>query len=288
MKKEATLLLLLVALTACAVQQPVSPEPQKEVIPVAEEKPFQVPEIKQPPVPCTDTDEGRNEFVKGTAQNQTNKVADSCLFLRLPTRDMPLQQVAEYSCEENRIVAEIIKCEHGCEEGACLATPKPLPPVYLLIEDGNCRKDLIANNAIKVTMCYNDCLSQTACDPAPLKTKHVTLPAELSCLARTDNWVLEKWLEFEVLKPVTVIFEANVAGSEAVLVEVRDSQGKLVAAPIDNVLISENRCFGEASGSARAELEPGKYQVIVGAKAEEPHLLRSFRGQNFAVSFMER
>jgi hypothetical protein len=96
--------------------------------------------------------------------------------------------------------------------------------------------------------------------------------------------VVEKWVEFEVLRPINAEFIAGIVGSEHVLVEVRDAQG-VVARPLARE-ISRNRCFTPVIGKAQAKLSPGTYEVRIGAKATGPDLLRSFAGKNFSITVL--
>jgi len=256
-----------------------------------DEIPVQVPEVVveepapvMPVVGCIDSDQGMSPFVKGVTQNPADTVSDSCLFSKTNGK-VSLPKLVEYFCEGGEIVAEVVDCKRGCKDGVCLPPPKPAGQVNLLIENGNCKAGLNVEGKIRVTDCYNDCLVQTPCYPVELKTKSIVLPPQLNCLARTDQWVIEKWVEFDVLRPVDVEFSAEVLGSEAVSVEVWDGEQNLVATIIKEVIVN-NRCFALGSGKARASLQPGHYEVHIGARAGGKDLLRSFRGEDFGVAFI--
>jgi len=282
MKKLVILLLALVSCISPVAEPPIvesMPEIPMIVEPPVIETPVEVP--AQPF--CTDSD-GLNSFEKGVTETLDDRVSDSCLHLKNNGK-IPLNRVVEYFCEENKIVAEAIDCKNGCENGACLREAKPLPPVHKLISSGACEEGRLIDNAIRITKCYNDCLSDTKCVRTPHKGRQISLPWQLNCLVRTNQWVVNKWVEFDVLTPIQAAFSANVSGSEVLSVEIRDLADRVVAVPINQKLVGENRCFSFTIGIAQANLNPGSYVVRIGARAVQPHLLRSFRGHDFSVAF---
>jgi len=276
------LVMLLVFLAACTVPQQTQEMPVQEI-----QRPQEMPTpvLQLPEKFCTDSDEGKNIFVRGTTQNNDDHVEDSCLSLRIEGKVIQLPKVVEYYCDETNIIAEIIDCEHGCEKGVCLSQPRPEPIRYSLIENGECYEGKNIDNKIVVTKCYNNCLVNTQCSKKGYKSKSATLPFQLSCLAPTDKLILERWMEFDVLQPIDVEFETEVFGSENILVGVVDKSENVYATLIER-LVSKNLCFGHGTGRTTAHLEPGQYEVRIGAQAVQPHLLRSFRGEDFSVAFI--
>lgn len=273
MKKLVFLLLLV----ACMPVKESVQQPSIQVESPVFEQPVPVEQIPSPAevVKCVDSD-GFDVFVKGSVMSD-KLLSDSCLSVRKDGLQ-PISKVLEYVCDNDEVVAQIIDCEFGCENGACLKVSKP---VYKLVDDGRCAEGTFGD-ALRVTKCYDNCLPQTMCEQTPLKTKSVSLPWQLSCLARTDERVVETWFEFEVLREVNAEFLTEVLGSEIVSVEVlRD--GSLVTSPMNKKLIGNNRCFGFGSSVSRASLVPGKYVVKISARAIGADLLRSFRGKNFFV-----
>lgn len=283
----ASLLIFLLVLTACGVKE--IPVEQQPVIEPPKPEPIYVEKTEQVPVPvkkCFDSDNGLNKYERGVIENQNDKLTDSCLYTVAGSEKISLSKVAEYFCEGEDIVAEVMHCEYGCEDGACLRS-RTERKVHKLIDNGMCREDVKVEDVIKVKACYNDCLSNTRCEPQELRTTSVLLPPQLNCLAPTDAWVVEKWLEFEVLKPTTAIFGADVLGGEIVMVEVHDERGAVVAAPIDKQPLTNNKCFGEGVGLSRAKLQAGNYVVIIGARGVGKDRFRSFSGHDFSVSIVE-
>jgi len=261
------------------VQVPPPPPPE----PIFEDVPLQAPVSAQVQRLCVDSDEGMDEFTKGTVTNGTDVVSDACLSLQARGQTIPLNKVVEYFCENSQVVAEAISCAHGCVEGACRKEPLPEPEVVLLVEEGDCKQGASVG-PLKVTACYNACLQATACQKKEVKTRSVTLPWQLSCLVRSDTWLEERWLEFELQKEAEVFFKTEVLGSELVSVTVHDERGARVASLINQQVLGVNRCFGYGVGSAKVTLPPGRYEVHVGARAQAPHLLRSFFGKSFGVA----
>src|SRR3990172_9416471 len=215
------LVMLVLLLVSCMpVKEPVVQQPsvQQPSLPEPVEMPVEV---------CVDVD-GVDAFVRGQTSVSGKRVFDECLSLKKDGVLVPLSKVVEYACEDDRIVADIVDCEFGCESGACLSAPKPKPVVHQLISNGDCLENAVIGDVLKTAACYNKCLAQTICEPAPLKTGAVSLPWQLNCLARTDEWVLEKWVEFDVLKEARIEFSAEIEGSEFVLVEVRNDAGEVL------------------------------------------------------------
>jgi|GEM_PF-2948636 len=234
-------------------------------------------------VSCFDVDGGLNEFERGRVFNGTDDVLDSCLFSQKEGVNVPLDQLAEYSCDSNNVVADIIDCEFGCESGTCRSAPRTK---FSLVENGECVVNSTFGAAIKVSECYNDCLTQTFCDKKDIKTTSVALPWQLSCLVGTEQWVVEKWVDFEVSRPVTVILGASVEASEWARVQIYRKGDWFVSSIIDEQAPNQNRCFYPFSGETKVSLSPGKYEVRIGARAIGPDLLRSFNAQNLTVSFI--
>ena len=270
-------LVILLLLVACVPVQEQVEQPIIQVESPVFEQPVPVEQTPSPAevVRCVDSD-GFDVFVKGSVVKD-KLLSDSCLSVRKDGLQ-PISKVLEYVCDNDEVVAQIIDCEFGCENGACLKVSKP---VYKMVDDGKCAEETFGD-ALRVTKCFDNCLPQTMCEQAPLKTKSVSLPWQLSCLARTDERVVDSWFEFEVLREVNAEFLVEVFGSEIVSVEVlHDSL--LVASPLNKKLVGNNRCFGFGAGGSRASLVPGKYVVKVSARAIGADLLRSFRGKNFFV-----
>lgn len=274
------LLLLLscspVSLPEAPVSEPVSVPSQPIIQPVP---PVEVIES----VFCEDSDGGVNLESRGVVKSSSDEVMDSCLYAERDGLRIPLSSVAEYSCDGDRIVAEVFECTFGCESGACLSSAREK---FYLVKDSNCVPGIVLNDVISIKSCLDSCLSYTSCEPGGVKTSQVSLPWQLSCLARTDEWEVEKWVDFEVSRPVFVDLFADVIGSEFVRVQVFKN-GVLVANVIDGAVSLPNRCFAPLSGKTFAYLSPGSYEVRIGARgvgAED--LLRSFKGLNLSVSFV--
>jgi hypothetical protein len=238
------------------------------------------PEVETPTFFCEDSDNGMNEFSKGVTHNATNTVSDSCLSVLVDGKQVSINKVIEYACDGSSVYGEIVDCEFGCNKGACLESELPK---HYLVESGECKPSFNVAG-VQVTSCYNNCLTNTQCRKGAYESSSVTLPFQLNCLAKTDAWVVEKWFEFKVQNPVEVIFSSEVQGSEFVTVEIRDLQGNLVSAPINQKEVARNRCFEYAKGTSRVKLQPGSYQVIIGAKGDGKDRFRSFKGENFALS----
>ncbi len=271
MKKLVFLLLLV----ACIGQAPVQPVVERPVV----EAPVlvQPTAIPLPPVveTCVDSD-GSDAFVKGKVVKGAKILEDSCLSLKSDSGPIPISKVIEYACDNNEIVATPVDCSLGCLRGACLGDVEK----QFLVKDGECN----SVGGFLITNCLDGCLDKTMCVPAPAKTKSITLPFQLSCLVPTEEWVINKWFDFEVPRAMEVLIFVDISGSEFALVEVRDSEGKLVVSPLNKKRISNNRCFTDASGFARASLQKGKYEVRVGAKGEGSEKFRSLKAKNFAVA----
>lgn len=60
---------------------------------------------------CTDSDNGKNIYVRGTCIDSNSKDTDYCIGSTL----------AEYYCENNECKEELINCSSGCTEGACIS-----------------------------------------------------------------------------------------------------------------------------------------------------------------------
>jgi hypothetical protein len=284
MKKLVILFLLLIACSK-AVEHPV-PQPVRIIeapVPAVEQAPA-TPVPTPPSLSCSDSDGGKNVFVKGTVKNQLDSMTDVCLAVKKEGELISIPSGVEYFCENGNIVAEVVACEHGCENGACLSAPRP---VYSLTKDAKCEEGLVIQNAVKITKCHSSCLSQTMCDPQGGKTQHLTLPWQLNCVVPSNAVVTNNWVEFDVLRPVKVEFSAYVKGSEIVSVKIHDSGGNLVAGVISQRAASSNRCFADVRGSARVQLEPGSYEVRISAQGTAPDNMRSFQGKELSVSFLQ-
>lgn len=277
-------ILLLALLVACA-RAPVDVAlPQNESLPGDMAKISTSPDVVvSEVVSCFDDDGGVNEFERGKVSNGTDEVLDSCLFSQKEGVNVPLNQLAEYSCENNNVVADIVDCEFGCESGACRKSARTK---FSIVEDGKCVVNATFGASIKVVECYNDCLAQTFCEKSGVDTKSVSIPWQLSCLVGTEQWVVEKWVDFEVSRDVTVILGANVEASEWARVQLYRKGDWFVSSIIDAQALNQNRCFYPFSGQTQVSLSPGKYEVRIGARAIGPDLLRSFKAQNLTVSFI--
>jgi hypothetical protein len=272
MKKLVILCLLLVA---CAVQVQVQPTPAPIIetsTPV--EKIATMP--TETPVPfCIGGDNG-NEFVKGTVRSATDMVTDSCLVKK--DSMVPLSKVVEYSCDGAYIIANVMNCEFGCKAGACI-DGKNLPK-QSLISGGKCLAG-VNSAGITVTRCANECLPNTLCSPQPLKTEQFSLPYQLGCVVRSEEWAQGDWFEFEVSRPVDILLFTEVEGSELVTVELRGPS------PIILLAQKGQSCFRGLKSVVRASLVPGKYVVHASARGlGEGDALRSFRGISFSVALV--
>jgi len=234
-------------------------------------------------VTCVDDDGGIDKFVRGRVFNGSDDVYDSCLFSEKEKVRVPLNQVAEYSCEDNNIAADILDCEFGCESGACRTSPRP---EFYLVKDGRCAANETFGSSIKVSQCFNNCLSYTACEKEGVDTKSVSLPWQLSCLVSSEQWVVERWVEFEVTRPVTVLMSADVEASEWARVQIYRKGDWFVSSIIDEQASTQNRCFASFSGKTEVFLDVGKYEVRIGSRAIGPDLLRSFYAKDLKVSFI--
>lgn len=270
------LVILLLFLIACA--QPVKEGPVKEQ-PTMPKTPRAVPVQPTPAMmPCVDSD-GRDEFTQGKVVKGSAVVNDSCLSVRKDSLIIPLSKLVEYVCENDEIVAKVVDCSFACVRGRCIENVEK----QFLIKDGKC--DLGKVGEFLITKCSDGCLPQTMCNPAPLKTKSITLPFQLACVVPSNVWAADNWFEFEVGRPVEVLISANAVGSEIIAVEIHDAQDKIVAVPLSK-RVSQNRCFSEGSGSAHVLLTKGKYAVKIGARGEGPDNLRSFSAKDFAVAVL--
>lgn len=280
--------LLLLLLLSCAPIVPPQPvvEPVQE--PVIEKVAEPVVDVVEPPVSvvessvCEDSD-GVNIESRGVTKSAFDEVMDSCLYAERDGLRVPLSSVVEYSCVDDMIVTDVFECDFGCESGACRSSPREK---FYLIRDSVCVPGAVLNNVISIKNCFDSCLSYSSCEPGGVKTSQVSLPWQLSCLARSDEWEFEKWVEFSVSRPVFVDLFADVVGSEFVKVQIfRD--GLLAASVIDGAVSLPNRCFAPVSGKGFAYLTPGNYEVRIGARAVGAEdLLRSFKGLNLSVSFV--
>src|SRR5574342_158847 len=250
MKKLVLLFLLLIA-CGKAVEHPVQ-QPVQII-----ETPVQVIERPTPvPTPfCTDSD-GINMFVRGTVQSESDAQTDSCLSIKA-NGIKPLPRLVEYSCDGQKIVADVLNCEFGCKNGACV-DGKNLPR-QSLISDGNCVVGARADGLI-ITRCASNCLPSTQCSPQALKTSHLSLPYQLGCVVRDERSAEGDWFEFEVSQTVDVLLFTEVQASEFASVELRG--------PSPFVLLSQKgeRCFWDMKSVFRALLAPGKYVVHASAK----------------------
>ena len=71
-------------------------------------------------VGCTDTDGGKDYFVKGTVTNATGSLSDLCYAAD--------KRIAEYFCDSNGYkVYEWYDCPNGCNNGACIGSPSVAP-----------------------------------------------------------------------------------------------------------------------------------------------------------------
>lgn len=75
----------------------------------------------KPTVECTDSDDGLNYYVEGTAADATTSRADSC-----DPQEVSLR-LFEYYCDGNLVESTEYTCEYGCDSGACLGTGELLP-----------------------------------------------------------------------------------------------------------------------------------------------------------------
>lgn len=278
--------LLLALLISCApviVETEVSNATEEIPVDVVSEKVVEPEVVVSEVVSCVDDDSGIDKFVRGHVYNGTDEVYDSCLFSEKEKIKVPLNQVAEYSCENNNIVADILDCEFGCENGACRTTPRP---EFYLIKDGKCAANETFGASLKITQCFNDCLSYSACEKKEVETKSVSLPWQLSCLVSSEQWVTERWVEFEVTRPITVVMSADVEASEWARVQIYRKGDWFVSSIIDEQAKQQNRCFAPFSGKTEVFLDVGKYEVRIGARAIGPDLLRSFNAKDLKISFI--
>lgn len=270
--------LLLLVLLGCTVSPP---EPIEAGVnqKLMEEKVTIQPEFT-PPAPKNDTfceDSDTNESTKGTVRTHNDTLTDSCLFLNANGTQIPMNKVVEYSCTNGQIEAAIFECAFGCDDGAC-RTQDELTR-FDIVTNGTCTTG--KKGPITVTKCSNGCLPLTPCEKQAVETPSVSLPGELSCLARNENWDEAVWFEFVVQSPVNARFETEVLGSEAVMVAVDNGKG-IVAAPLRGI-VAENRCFAYGKGAATAFLTPGRYKVLISARGGGSDLFRSFKGQSFSI-----
>jgi hypothetical protein len=228
------------------------------------------------PVPfCLDSDNG-NEFVKGTVHGATDTVTDSCLVKKESM--VQLSKVVEYSCDGTYIIANVMNCEFGCKDGACI-DGKNLPK-HSLISGGKCVAG-VNSAGITVTRCASNCLPNTLCSHQPLKTKQISLPYQLGCVVRGEEWAQGDWFEFEVSRDVDVLLFTEVEGSELATVELRG--------PSSVVLLAQKgqRCFWSMKSVVRASLVQGKYVVHASARGVgKDDALRSFQGIGFSVALV--
>lgn len=274
MKKLVILLLFLIA---CA--QPVPVQEVAKPQPVMQKTPRAVLIVPTPVIePCVDSD-GTDEFVQGSVVKDSVVMNDSCLAVRKDSRLIPLSKVVEYVCDNGEIVAKTVDCKFACARGACVKNVE----MQSLVKDGKCGVGRVGD--FSITKCFDGCLPETMCSPSGLKTQHITLPYQLACVVRSSNWASDNWFEFEIDRPMEVLISADVVGSEIVGIEIHDAQDKIVAVPLIK-RVSQNRCFAEGSGSVHALLNKGKYVVKIGARAEGPDNLRSFRAKNFSIAVL--
>ncbi len=274
MKKLVILLILLAACAQQPVQLPVQQVPVQEIPIIEPTSTPIVPLVEK----CVDPD-GTDEFVQGTVAKGDKVLNDACLSIKRDGQLVPISKVAEYTCENNEIVSRVINCAFACRRGACLRNVEK----QQLVADGACKTGKVG--FFSITKCYDSCLPNTQCAPAPLKTRHFSLPYQLSCIVPSDSWVVDRWFEFEVEQQVEALVFVDVAGSEFVRIEVRDASERLVAVPLAK-RISENRCFGEGSGFASASLPKGKYEVRISAKGDGTDKFRSFKAKNFSIAVL--
>jgi hypothetical protein len=80
---------------------------------------------------CSDSDGGRNYFIKGTTTFIGNNYEDFCVGSN---------QVLEYYCEKDTLRYELYNCSSGCINGACLgqiSTTSTIPGLWRCIDSDN-------------------------------------------------------------------------------------------------------------------------------------------------------
>jgi hypothetical protein len=123
-------------------------------------------------IPCEDSDEGNDVYVKGTITKGENEYTDYCLD----------NSVIEYYCANNEINSVVSKCPSGysCSDGAC---------VYVTCSDTEDGSDVwVAGTVTKDNKSYTDyCLSSEQIveyycgDDDKVATKYLDCPSGYSC-----------------------------------------------------------------------------------------------------------
>jgi len=135
-------------------------------------------------IPCTDSDDGKNYEVKGTAKDTWGEYTDYCDNER---------QITEYYCYDSGdgrgpVVWTIgaVDCKYGCKDGACLPMPAPV-----------CGNDICESEEEKANCpqdCYvkcsqgSDCGQQTSyktCDYAGMPTISKLPGVSYACTVET-------------------------------------------------------------------------------------------------------
>jgi hypothetical protein len=90
--------------------------------------------IPHPPT-CTDSDGGKNYYVKGAVTSSAGTTSDACVAENLSN---PTSILSEYYCENGVVKNELFTCPTGytCQDGACKLTVVPTLPSYGKCSDG--------------------------------------------------------------------------------------------------------------------------------------------------------
>jgi len=90
---------------------------------------LKIVECKASTPQCTDSDNGKNYYLRGSAISGGNAETDTCY-----SRGQPIQvctpeecELREVYCDSGKIQAEFAKCEHGCETGSCIRSVQDQP-----------------------------------------------------------------------------------------------------------------------------------------------------------------
>ena len=200
---------------------------------------------------CTDSDNGKNYFVKGYTKGSDIMYKDADVLVRRTTNDKcakdeyPVggEQYKRYSTmlhesfcnSEGYYQSETATCDYGCENGACLqesATPTtpgiyPEEPKSLVTEKVNC----VFKNSNNENNCYSSdgevgCSGEGSCsvDVKGIKGKEITWKSSCGGYANTVNDWNDEVAVFDCSAPkteetVTCYFENSVGEQKCYIAE---------------------------------------------------------------------
>jgi len=110
--------------------------------------------LKEPEIKCTDSDGGKNYYVKGTTTYGSVNKTDSCVSgaCEVGKPCYPKGYLQEYFCSEIGIKSESFECPNDCSnDGACVKE-KVLPPFTMAVDDKAPASDVILISDVAVAL----------------------------------------------------------------------------------------------------------------------------------------